>query len=1825
MREDSEVTLYRGQAPDKAILLLVPASAQPQRSTLERLEREHALSDQLDATWAVRPLALARHEGRVGLVFDDPGGQPLDGQLSGSLQTGHFLHVAMGLVAALRQVHASGLIHKDIKPANAFVDAAGNVRLTGFGLATRLPRERQVPAPPELIAGTLAYMSPEQTGRMNRSIDTRTDLYSLGVTFYEMLTGELPFVASEPMEWIHCHIARQPIPPTERVPTVPQVLEAIVLKLLAKAAEDRYQTIAAVESDLRQCLDSWTANARIDTFKLAAKDRPDRLRIPESLYGRASQVDSLLKAFDRVAVSGETEVVLVSGPAGVGKSSLVEELHKAMVSAPGFFAAGKFDQYKRDIPYATVAQAFQGLVRQTLSLAEADLDHRRRELLAALGPNGQLMINLIPELVLVIGEQPPALDLPPQDAQNRFHLVFQRFLGVFARPEHPLTLFIDDVQWLDAATIELIRRLAAEPDIRNLLLICAYRDNEILPSHPFARTLETMRSANRKLQDVRLESLSHDDISNLFADALQSDPQVVRPLAALVYDKTQGNPFFVGQFLTALVDEGLLEFDRDTGTWRWDVPRISSKGITDNVAELLAGRLTRLSGAALDAVKLLAYLGNNARQATLSIVLGRSERETGDALWEAILAGLVLSMDGGYAFTHDRVQEAAYLLSPEADRPATHLRIGRALVLKMTPAELQERLFEVVDQFGRGTVLINSCEECEQIAELNLRAARRARESTAYQAALAYAESASAALTNAIGPPRYRLAFDVEFLRAECEFLTGSTERAAIRLLSLSEQAANLADCTAVTCLQMALHTALLQPYRAIEIGLDYLRQAAGIDWSPHPDDRTVHLELQKTWILLGNRKIEELIDLPVMDTPVHLAVMQVLAEFLGPATFHDNNLFDLVLVRMMNLSIEHGNCASSAFAYGLVNVVVGLGFGDYRNGYRFGRLGCDLADKLGFEPLKARVYMAFGTFVLPWTSPLATARDLLVRAIAIANTGGDLAFETYSRLGFMSNLMSSGEPLARLQLDAETALDFARKAQFGPAADCFAEEILLIRELRGSTDDKVVFDRPGRDRAWFEEHLDAGGLALAAAAAKYWIHRIQACFFFQDIAGMMSAMMRTKALLWSTRSFVELIEYHFYGALALASACDAATSEQRQRYLTEIEEHRLQLQIWGEACPENWAHREVLVSAELARLEARELDAQRLYERAIQLARTNGFLPHEGIAYELAARFYAARGFETIADACLRNARSCYLHWGADAKVSQLDRLYPQLGGEPSARAGAVASGIELKHLDLAAVIEMSQAVSGEIVLHRLVERLMTTVVEHAGAVRGLLLLQPEGEMRIVAEAVTSAEGVEVHQRPSETAGELPESILNLVTRTHDVVILHDAQVPNPHSADPYIRNIRTRSILCLPLARQKQLIGILYLENNLSSYMFTPDRVSLLQILASQAAISIENAQLFLDVHSAQERERQLTIEARQSFDMIPALAWYTYPDGTLAIFNQRWHDYTGIPAEEALQGGWTRSFHPDDLEKVLAKWKTLLETGAAGEIEARIQRFDGASRTFITRATPMRDEQGSIIKWYGTNTDIDDFKRAEEAQQALARVGRLTAIGELTVSIAHEVNQPLMAIVTNAATCVQWLTDEHVNILMARQAAERIVRDGHRAGDIIASIRALAKKSPPEMGELDLNEVILEVLLLTRGELLRNGIVAETDLMADARVLGDRVQMQQVVLNLVINGIEAIAASQHQPRRLHIDTRQGDPGYLLVAVTDTGDGLDPNSSEQVFEAFFTTKPEGIGMGLSICRSIVDAHSGRLWAAPNMPSGSTFCFTVPTFINGHAYAQSN
>jgi PAS domain S-box-containing protein len=1783
----------------------------PTQAAVDRLVHEYALKDELDERWAVRPKALIRERGRVVLVLEDTAAEPLEHLLDGPMELGRFLRLAVAIAAALTQLHRRGLVHKDLKPANILVNAASEVRFTGFGIASRVSREPQALEPPETIAGTLAYMAPEQTGRMNRSIDSRSDLYAFGITLYQMLTGMLPFAAADPMEWVHCHVARRPTPPADRVKGVPGAVSAIIMKLLAKTADERYQTAAGLKNDLQRCLSAWDAHGRIEDFALGEDDEADQLLLPEKLYGREEEIGTLLASFDHVVRTGAPRLVLVSGYSGIGKSALVHELDKALPPIGGLFASGKFDQYKRDVPYATLAQAFQSIIRSLLAKSDAELAPWRDALREALEPLGGLLIDLVPELEAIIGSQPPVPEVSPQNAPRRFQLLFRRLIAVFARPEHPLVLFLDDLQWLDAATLDLLEDLLIRSDLKYLLLIGAYRHNEVGASHPLMRKLQVIRDAGAEVQEIQLPPLAHGDVNRFTADALRCEQVHAAPLAQLVHEKTGGNPFFLIQFLCALVEEGLLTFDHDKARWCWDLERIYAKGYTENVGDLMAGKLGALPGEARKALLELACLGNSAEVTMLALVHGTSEQQVHTDLQEAVRLDLIERLDASYKFVHDRVREAAYALLPDEDRPALHLRIGMMLAAQTNPIDAGEDIYVVASQLNRGALALTREDERRQIIAVNLVAGQRARKAAAYHAAIVYLEVARDLLGAEAHPSCSPTSFAVGLLLAECEFLVGHPVVAEAQLLVLSQNCTTLEASGDVTRLRAQLYTSEGQIGRAVEVCLEFLRQV-GINWSPHPSRSEVDEDRLRLRRLAEKFSDEQLHALPLMEDSGNRATMKVLADLNTPAFLTDRNLSDIMLLAAARLTLEHGICPGSCYPLTSIFGVLASNSTDAELGYRLSQFGAALADQQPQSGLSGRALLVFGLHVAPWIRPIRSGRPFIRRGLANCLVVGDLAFAAYSHRGLVSVSLFCGDPLREVCKDVEQALAFAETSGLSLSAKFLSKQEAAVLELMG---------RDGEQRFEVSGATEPNFMEGSQPLSEFFYHAAQVQI--NALAGRhhvaLTFASRAEEFSWCARAYLEFAEYRFYTGLAHAAAYDISSSpERRDMHVNGLREQHRKLTAWSKRIPANFAARQALIAAEVARIEGRALEAEHLFEEAIRLAREASFPQIEAIAAERAASFYEARGIRTVVLAYLTTARDGYQRWGAEAKVRQLDASYPQLKEKETVLSPTNTIEASVKHLDLATVLKVSEAVSGEIVPEKLVDTLLRMAIEHAGAERGLLI-QPHGkELQIQAEATTDGGSILVDLRSSPMSdAALPQSLILYTARTQENVILDDASTHGAFTADPYIHARQARSVLCLPLIKQGKSVALLYLENNLAPRVFTPARMAVLTFLASEAATSLDNARLYRELQERESRIRRLVdsnIIGMHIFN----------EEGVIVDANHAFLKLVGYDRED-LAAGQLRYIEltpPEWLERSARAHLEMATTGAIQPFEKEYFRKDGSRVPVVIGSAAFDEQRRQGVTFV---LDLSARKHAEaeareseqryrETRMELEHANRVAVMGQLTASIAHEVSQPNTAVVASAQAALHWLDRKPPEMEGVRQALARIIQNGMRASEVIERIRDLIKKKPPRKDRLAINPIIREVIELTQTEAAKNGVSVQTEF-AEAlpEIVGDRVELQQVAVNLILNAIEAMSGTSEYARKLLIRTAIADRGGALVAVMDSGPGLPPASIERLFDPFYTTKPGGLGIGLSICRSIIEGHGGRLWVSRNLPHGASFQFTLP------------
>jgi PAS domain S-box-containing protein len=1224
-----------------------------------------------------------------------------------------------------------------------------------------------------------------------------------------------------------------------------------------------------------------------------------------------------------------------------------------------------------------------------------------------------------------------------------------------------------------------------------------------------------------------------------------------------------------------------------------------------------------LSARTQEALKQLSCLGNVVEIATMTLVLRETEEVIAAALLEVVHAGLVFQHVNSYKFLHDRILQAAYSLIPEEDRADVHLRFGRVLLASMPADQLAEHVFDVANQFNRGAARLSDRDEKAQVATVNLRAGQNAKASAAYASARAYFSAGTALLDERDWGSQYELTFSLWLERAECELLSGNFDTAEQLIGELLRRVASKVDQAAVYRLKIEFHVMKSEKQQAVASALTCLR-LFGIDLPTHPSLEQVQAEYETVWQTLNGRPIESLIDLPLMTDPELQAAMHVFSALLSPAYFTDFHLWCLQVCRMVNLSMQHGTSGASTHAYGFWGVVLALVFHRYRDAYRFAKLACDLVEKHGFTAYRARAYYSMGT-VAWWTQPIATAIDFMRAGFRTAiETAGNLTVAGYGMFQSVTGLLLRNDPLDEVWRESEMALDFVLKnahipeAKYPDAAHIIVSQQRFIATMQGRTATFSTFSDADFDEAMFEAQLT--GERMSFTISWYWILKLKARFLSGDYAEALAAADKAKPLLSAAAALIQLLDYFYYTALTVSAIYENASPDEQSGWRDLLTAHREQLREWADNYPPTFADKHALVLAEIARLEGRDLDAMRLYEQAIQLARENGFVQNEALAHEVAARFYLARGFETIAHTYLRNARNCYDRWGALGKVRQLDQLYPRLrDGEP-APGPTSTIGAPVEQLDLATVIKVSQAVSGEIVIEKLIDTLMRAAIEHAGAERGLLILTRSDALRIEAEATTIGDTVLVQLRDEAvTAAMLPQSVLHYVLRTRESVILDDATVRSPFSADPYVREHHARSILCLPLLNQGKLMGMLYLENKLSPHVFAPARITVLKLLASQAAMSLEKTHLYRDL-----AEREAKIRRLVDANIIGIFIWDF--DGRILEANGEFLSMLGYDREDLLAGRmrWTELTPPDwrDRDAVVVQEHKM--TGLARPFEKEYFRKDGSRVPVFIGAATFEEGGAQGVAFV---LDLSERKRAEEALRtshaALAHASRLITMGELTASIAHEVNQPLTAVVNNANACISLLPTGAPNLEEVRQALTEIIEDADRAGAVIARVRQLAKRAPSEKSLLDLRDVVQDVLALVRYESAARKVTIRTELSKDLpSVFGDRVQLQQVLLNLIINGMDAMNDVEESKRVLTICGRRETQAGTLAArlsVEDSGVGFKPEEMDLLFEAFYTTKPQGMGMGLAISRSIIEAQGGRLWAEPNQGPGATFLFSLP------------
>ena len=1732
-----------------------------------------------------------------------------------------FLQIAISLAEIIGEIHQEQIIHKDIKPSNIIINPhTKQVKISDFSIATPLVKEMPQWDSQPVMLGTLAYMSPEQTGRMNRMLDYRTDFYSLGITYYEMLTGKLPFASNDSLELIHNHIAVTPIPPHKVNSEIPEAISAIIMKLLAKNAEDRYQSAWGLKADWEICLQHLREGYLTDllteghSFIPGKVDKSSRFTIPQKLYGRSQEVNALLAAFARVAgqeaeshrnmgmeiishnklSASHSELILVAGYSGVGKTSVINEVHKPIVRQRGYFISGKFDQFQHDTPYAAIIKAFQSLIGQLLTQTTNQIAAWREKLLSQLGENGQVIIDVIPELELIIGSQPTVLTLSPSASENLFHRVFQQFVSTFTQPEHPLVLFLDDLQWADHGSLKLIETLMDNHQSGYLLLIGAYRDNEVSPTHPLIHTLSRLEEKNTPINEIVLQPLAIEHINQLLADTLEQPQRSIISLAQLLFHKTGGNPFFLTQLLHTLHGEHLLRFDFGENKWGWDIEQIQAIGIADyNVVELVARNLQKLPPETQQVLQLAACIGNQFSLSVLAVINQKYQSDTAADLWQALQAGLILpltnkyrlpllfdaeaieTLDLGlkatisygdanvnYKFLHDRVQQAAYSLIPDAQKQETHLRIGRLLRENTPLEEIDQHIFDIVNQLNIGVELLEESPEKQDLAQLNLLAGQKAKAASAYEAAHKYLHTGLRLLPESSWERDYELTLDTHRELLEVEYLKANFEQAEEIATLVISKAQNLLDTVKVYETKIQYHIAQSQMETAIDLALKVLKML-GIKLPANPGQGHILLGLGKAKLIQGSRKIEDLLSLPTMSDPQRIAAMDIINSTLTAAFTARPTLFAVALFKMVSLSLKQGNTPTSCFAYAGYGTAHCHILGDINTGYRYGQLALQLLEQFNATEIKSKIYMVFNTFIRPWKDHLEASIESLSEGIQIGLSTGDIEGACNGAAFYSGYVFMSGKALDFVSQKQSAYLGMV--IQFKQEYDIVQTQLWhqVVLNLQG------LSPEPGQ---LVGKEFDIQTMLPALVTARnnmaiFQIHLAQSylAYWFKDYEQAYrhgcSALEYSEAVL----GLVYVAVHKFYYCLTLLALYPTVTKPEQKQYLQQVSDHQKKMEHWATHCPGNYLHKYELVEAEKARVLAKNSQAGEFYDRAIQSARQAGYLQEEALANELAAEFYFAQGREKLTRMYLSDAYYGYGRWGAKAKVEDLKTRYPDFLAEIIAQETCLVDvtmtrttsftftrggSLELA-LDIATVIKASQAISGEIVLEKLLDKLMHILMESGGAQTGMMFLHSRtetdnSENGWLLAAQVSIEPQKVAEFPFLTISQdldLPFSVINYVRSTKERLVLDHATTEELFYRDPYIVKHQPQSVLCLPIIYQNKLTAILYLANGSTQGAFTKERLQLLSLLSSQAAISLENSLLY---SSLEDKVAQRTQELNQ------------------------------------------KNVH---LKKTLTQLK--------------------------------------------------------KTQVQLIQSEKMSSLGQMVAGIAHEINNPVNFIYANLGYTDGYTKDllhlvklyqeycpediEEIEDFLEEMDFEFLVKDlpnlvqsmregANRIATIVKSLRNFSRLDESELKSVDIHDGIENTLLILQNRLKaksdRSAITVVKNYTKLPQVECYASELNQVFLQIFTNAIDALEEAGREEPQISISTLVVPQNSISIEITDNGVGMTPEVIEKLFDPFFTTKPvgKGTGMGMSIgYQIVVDKHKGSLKCNSNVGEGTQLIITIP------------
>ncbi|WP_432667449.1 AAA family ATPase [Wukongibacter baidiensis] len=1872
--ESKNTIIYRGiRNIDKLpIVAKVLKKDYPTLDELDLFEYEYKVTKKLDFPGIIKVYNMESIGHSKAIIMEDFEAMPLNHfmkfhqiGLEGSIE------IIMTIVDTLSNIHNNNLIYKNLNPQNILINPVTNtVKLIDLGIATEVKKDTQSAVSPEKLEGNLFYISPEQTGRMNRSIDFRTDFYSLGVIFYEMLTGSVTFECNDKMELIHCHIARQPIPPSELKNDIPMVISNIIMRLISKTAEERYQSALSLKSDLEECYRQLKSNGKIESFEIGKKDILESFQICEKLYGREKEVETLFSEFNKV-LEGNVRTILFNGPPGIGKTFLINEIQKPLLQHNGYFISGKFDQYKDNIPYSAIIEAFSELIKQILMETEENLEKWKNKLLSSLGINGQIIIDLIPELELIIGKQPSVPKMDPMKSQSRFNLTFQNFIKTFTQFSHPLVIFIDDLQWADQATLGLLKILLTDSNSKHLLFIGAYRANALDDIHALMTVLnEIDEPESNNITYIPLNPLELIHINQLISDTLHCTYEESKPLARLIKQKTQGNAFFVVQLLYTLYHEGILEFDSNSLKWRYDLESVSKMKSSDNVVDLMIDRLRDLPKDTQRILQIASCIGNTFDLHTLSLIYNKQYRTTINHLSEAIQEGFILPSDKNYKLTpvtiendnnrvfkflHDKVQQASYSLIPQRQKEIFHLKIARSLKHSIDENKLEDKVFDIVNHFNQSLNEVNSEVEKIQIAKLNLMAGKKAKRSSAYNSALDFLTIGMSLLSEDKWRSNYNLMFDLHREQSELEYLNGDFEKAELLITQSLAKTKTALDKSQLYMILIVMYTMSAKYNKAIQIGVEALDKL-GVSLPINNLSTELDKELKKSRELLANRPIESLIENQDMTSPDKIAVMKLLTKLAPLAYLTNSDLWSFIAVKRVNLSIQHGNIAESAHSYTNYGIFLSQ-YDEYQSGYEFGLLGLKVSEKWSDASQKCRAYFNLACFLIPWVKHMNNADPLYRKGYKLGLKSGDFQFVGYIFMVSLLNSFRTGTKLDSIREGMEKFLSFSLKTKNQHAIDTISGFKLIINHL--------TIKNPTNENEELNEQLFVEKCTSTKdflALCYYYITQSQITYIYGNPSKSIDYILKSKDLLTFVLGTTSSVEYNFYYSLNLAALYKNAPAKVKKQYKEQISINQKQMKIWSDSCKENFLHKYLLVEAEAARISCEYDKAIDLYDQSIKSAKDNGFIHSEALANELAAKFHLSKGRERIAAVYMKDAYYLYDLWGAKAKIKILEEDYNDIFLQSSRkeRCDCLNNPIDNgKIIDMDTVIKASQTISSEIELDKLLKKLLKISIESSGAEKGFLIMATENKLTIRGEI--NHENVKLMSDiPLEKCEDISQSIVNYVARTREHIVLDDASTEGLFSTDSYIVKNKSKSILCMPIIYRGSLIAIGYLENNLSLGAFTTSHIKILKILFSQAAISIENAVMYNKIKElnqglekivhgrtkelneiVKKLKSEISERKRTELELIKSENRYRLlvellPDGVLV------HDNFEILFANDICAKFFRAVNSKGL--INRSVKDLVHSDYHGVIDERLQHI-----LTTGKAAPLYDlkvvgDDGTLVDIESISTsfpyqgksailsvvrDITDRKQAEKLRKSVEDKERLLKEAfeydriktEFIANISHELRTPLN-VMLGAIQMFNLLLDDNSSEIsyskitkysgMMKQNCYRLIRLVNNLIDIT--------KIDAGYFQLDLKQCnivsIIEDITLSVAEYVKDkGIKLIFDTDIEEKIMPcDPDKMERILLNLLSNAIKFTDRGGY----IFINLKNKDQS-ILISVKDTGTGILEEKQKVIFDRFvqadksLSRNSEGSGIGLSLVKSFVELQGGTISLKSKPGEGSEFIIELP------------